>query len=187
MAARISGLSSVVTDLPITRRRTSPIPIGLIPGFLSKGMRRQEIKAARGSGSTSSSCTQIEKGTCNGLVFSTTGGMGPQATMFLKRVATLLAAKTGQDKSLVMANLRRRLRFELLKTVLIAVRGHRGRYYQKAIPVDELDLNLVHTTNDEDNGDDVDDVDDDNDEDDEDVEDVEDVEDEDVEDEDVEE
>ena len=73
-----------------------------------------------------------------------------------------------------MANLRRRLRFELLKTVLIAVRGHRGRYYQKAIPVDELDLNLVHTANDEDNGDDVDDVDDDNDED-------EDVEDEDVE------
>ena len=65
-----------------------------------------------------------------------------------------------------MANLRRRLKFELLKTVLIAVRGHRGRYYQKAIPVDELDLNLVHTTNDEDNGDDVDDVDDDNDEDD---------------------
>ena len=50
-------------------------------------------------------CTQIEKGTLNGLVFSTTGGMGPQPTMFLKRVATLLAAKTGQDKSLVMANL----------------------------------------------------------------------------------
>ena len=68
-------------------------------------------------------CTQIEKGTLNGLVFSTTGGMGPQATMFLRRVATLLAAKTGQDKSLVMANLRRRLRFELLKTVLVAVRS----------------------------------------------------------------
>ena len=105
-------------------------------------------------------CVQIEKGTCNGLVFSTTGGMGPQATMFLKRVATLLAAKTSQDKSLIMANLRRRLRFELLKTVLIAVRGHRGRYYEKAIPVDELDLNLAHTINDEDRGDDVDDEDD---------------------------
>ena len=95
-----------------------------------------------------------------GLVFSTTGGMGPQATMFLKRsrVATLLAAKTSQDKSLIMANLRRCLRFELLKTILIAVRGHRGRYYEKAIPVDELDLNLAHTTNDEDRGDDVDGV-----------------------------
>ena len=78
--------------------------------------------------------------------------------MFLKRVATLLAAKTGQETSLDMANLRRRLRFELLKTVLVDVRGHRGRYYQKAIPVDELDLNSVHTTNDEENGDDVDDV-----------------------------
>ena len=40
------------------------------------------------------------------------------------------------------------------------MRGHRGRYYQKAIPVDELDLNLVHTTNDEENGDDVNDVED---------------------------
>ena len=38
------------------------------------------------------------------------------------------------------------------------MRGHHGRYYQKAIPVNELDLNLVHTTNDEDNGDDVDDI-----------------------------
>ena len=95
-------------------------------------------------------CTQIEKGTLNDLVFSTTwGGTGPQATMFLKRVATLLATKTGQDKSLVMAYLRRRLRFELLKTVLVAVRGHRRPYYQKAIPVDELDLNLVRTTNDD--------------------------------------
>ena len=98
--------------------------------------------------------------------------------MFLKRVATLLAAKSGQDKSLVMANLRWRLRFELLKTVLVTVRGHRGRYYQKAIPVDEIDLNLAHTTNDEENGDDVDDVeyvddDDDDDEVDDDDEDVE--------------
>ena len=77
-------------------------------------------------------CVQIEKGTCNVLLFSTTGGVGPQATMFLKRVATLLAVNTSQDKSLIMANLRRRLRFQLLETVLIAVRGHRGRYYEKA-------------------------------------------------------
>ena len=87
--------------------------------------------------------------------------MGPQATKFLKRVAMLLAATTSQDKSLIVANLRRRLRFELLKVVLIAVRRHGGRYYEKAIPVDELELNLAHTTNDEDRGDDdVDDEDD---------------------------
>ena len=49
-------------------------------------------------------CVHIEKGTCNGLLFSTTGGMSPQATMFLKRVATILAAETSQDKSLIMAN-----------------------------------------------------------------------------------
>ena len=78
-------------------------------------------------------CVHIEKGTCNGLVFMTTGGMGPQATMLLKQVATLLADKTSRNKSLIMENLRRRLRFELLKTVLIAVRRHRGRYYEKLI------------------------------------------------------
>ena len=76
--------------------------------------------------------------------------MGQQATIVLKRVATLLAAKTSQNKSLIVANLRHRLRFELLKTLLIAVTGHRGRYYEKAIPVDKLDLNLAHTTDDED-------------------------------------
>jgi len=98
---------------------------------------------------------QIENATCTGLVFSTTGGMGPRASMFLKRLATLLCQKTGQQFSHVMANLRRRLRFELLKCVLIAVRGHRGRYYQRALPVDELDVNLID--NDDDEEDDVDD------------------------------
>ena len=33
-------------------------------------------------------------------------------------------------------------------------------WWRVTIPVDELDLNLVHTTNDEDNGDDVDNVED---------------------------
>ena len=49
-------------------------------------------------------CVKIQKITCKGLVFSTNGGMGPQATMFLKQVATILAAETSQDKSLIMAN-----------------------------------------------------------------------------------
>ena len=54
------------------------------------------------------------------------------------------------------------------------MREHRGRYYEKAIPVDELDLILAHTTNDEDWGDDIDDEDDEDDEFDDDVENVED-------------
>ena len=39
------------------------------------------------------------------------------------------------------------------KVIRIAVRGHRGRYYQRALPVDELDVNLI----DDDEEDDVDD------------------------------
>ena len=45
---------------------------------------------------------------------------------------------------------RRRLRFELLKATLIAVRGHRGRYYQKALPIEEQDLNLVEEASNDD-------------------------------------
>ena len=49
-----------------------------------------------------------------------------------------------------MAFIRRRLRFELLKATLIAVRGHRGRYYQKALPIEEQDLNLVEEASNDD-------------------------------------
>jgi len=42
-----------------------------------------------------------------------------------------------------MASIRRRLRFELLMATLIAIREHRGRYYQKALPLEEQDINLV--------------------------------------------
>ena len=52
-----------------------------------------------------------------------------------------------QSLSNTMASIRRRLRFELLKATLIAVRGHRGRYYQKALPIEEQDLNLVEEAN----------------------------------------
>ena len=49
----------------------------------------------------------------------------------------------GQSLSITIASIRRRLRFELLKATLIAVQGRRGRYYQKALPIEEQDLNLV--------------------------------------------
>ena len=52
-------------------------------------------------------CTQIEKGTLNGQGHCILDHRryGSPATMFLKQIATLLAAKTGRDKSLVMANI----------------------------------------------------------------------------------
>ena len=55
------------------------------------------------------------------------------------------------------------MRFELLKTVLVAVREHRALTLLSESNVDELDLNLAHTTNAMKtmlNGDEVDGVDD---------------------------
>ena len=85
---------------------------------------------------------EVEKGTFSPLVFSTTGGMGKEAAIFMKRLATLLAPKTNQTYSHTMAYIRRRIRFDLLRTTLIALRGHRGKFYQAPLAVEELDINL---------------------------------------------
>ena len=47
------------------------------------------------------------------LVFTTTGGMAPEAKRFIRRLACLIAAKTKQDYSQVMCNIRTRLSMDL--------------------------------------------------------------------------
>ena len=88
----------------------------------------------------------VEKATFTPLVFSTTGGMGIEATAFYKRIAERVANKTLQKYSDVVSFIRRRLRFDLLKTCLISLRGFRGKKApcMIATPVDELDLNLMN-------------------------------------------
>ena len=93
---------------------------------------------------------QIEKGTFAPLCFSTTGGMGPQAMVFVKKLAKHMTRTNGQTLSNTMAYIRRTLRFELLKATLIAVRGHRGKYYEKALPIEEPDINLVEEASNDD-------------------------------------
>ena len=85
---------------------------------------------------------QVEKASLTPLVFSTTGGMGGEAERFLKHLANKISKKTGQQYCDVVAFIRRRLRFDLLKTCLISLRGHRGKGNMKAEDMDLLDLNL---------------------------------------------
>ena len=83
---------------------------------------------------------EVEKATFTPLVFSTHGGMGEEAESFFKRMATLIANKRGNLYSEVIAFLRRRLRFCILRSCLAAMRGHRG----KPCLVDpDVDLNLI--------------------------------------------
>ena len=42
---------------------------------------------------------QVEKGSFSPLIFSTTGGMGPEATRYHKRVAELIYSKRGEKYS----------------------------------------------------------------------------------------
>ena len=70
---------------------------------------------------------QVEKGSFVPLVYTTTGGMGPQCIKTHKRIAQLYAEKKNERYADVMNHIRTRLRFALLKSVLIAIRGARGK------------------------------------------------------------
>ena len=86
---------------------------------------------------------EVEKATFTPLVFSTSGGMGVEAAAFFKQVAEKIERKTDQKYCDVIAFIRRRLRFDLLKTCLISLRGYRGKMERKyPEPISELDLNL---------------------------------------------
>ncbi len=85
---------------------------------------------------------QVEKGSFTPLVFSTAGGMAPEATRFFKHLAQKISIRKNQKYSDVIAFIRRRLRFDLLKTCIISLRGFKGKQTVKAQDVEELDLNL---------------------------------------------
>ena len=84
----------------------------------------------------------VEKASFTPLVFSTTGGMGGEADRFFKHLAEKISRKNGQRYSDVIAFIRRRLRFDLLKTCIISLRGYRGKGNAKPETLDSLDLNL---------------------------------------------
>ena len=70
--------------------------------------------------------------------------MGPEAARFLKRVAEKLASKTRERYSDVINNIRTRISFEILRSVLVAVRGVRGKIRQmKVDPISTLAFNLI--------------------------------------------
>ena len=87
---------------------------------------------------------EVEKGTFTPLVFSTSGGMGVEAHRLVKRLAQRMEVATGQRYSDAVSFIRKRLRFELLKTTVIAMRGDRGSRARtlNEIPMGDLDLNL---------------------------------------------
>ena len=69
---------------------------------------------------------EVEHATFTPLVLSATGGLARQATVFYKRLASLLSSKFNQPYSQTMNWLRCRLSFALLRAAIQCIRGARS-------------------------------------------------------------
>ena len=87
---------------------------------------------------------QIEKASFTPLVYSTHGGMANEAKRFHKKVALMIADKTRESYSDVINCMRTKLTFSMLRSVLISVRGSRGRTRKAPeTPISCLSYNLI--------------------------------------------
>ena len=85
-----------------------------------------------------------EKGTFCPLVYSTFGGTAPQCTSHHKRVAQLMAHKRKEKYEDIINFIRIKIRFALLKSVLMALRGVRGvQKSSKGIPISTVEFGLI--------------------------------------------
>ncbi len=86
-----------------------------------------------------------EKGSFSPMVFLTTGGTGPECTRILKKVADKISRKRGEYYGHVMGFIRTKLRFSLLRSVLIAIRGERGKSTYTEPYLGYLEYNLIRS------------------------------------------
>ena len=89
------------------------------------------------------SIMQVEKGSFTPLIFSTTGGMGPECDKYHKRVAELIARRRNEDYPDVINYMRTRLNFCLLRCIIIAVRGERRKRRRAGTDMEDISFNLV--------------------------------------------
>ncbi len=68
----------------------------------------------------------VEQGSFTPLIFSSTGGMGREASMFLKRLATMISEKRSELYSHTVGLLRCRIAFALIRASNVCLRGSRG-------------------------------------------------------------
>ena len=84
---------------------------------------------------------EVEHGSFSPLIFSTSGGMGPIATVVYKRIATLIAEKRDQPYSRTLFWIRCKLSFSLLRSAIMCIRGSRSSYHHPAGMIGEaIDL-----------------------------------------------
>ena len=84
---------------------------------------------------------EVETATLTAAVMSPSGGMGKEMDMLVMQIAMKLSVKRGERYSDTVGFVRRRIRFDLLRTCVISLRG----YKKTAAPenIRDLDLNLI--------------------------------------------
>ena len=84
---------------------------------------------------------EIEHGTFTPLIYSITGGMGPECSIFHKHLANRIAEKTGNKYEKILTLIRTKLSFLIMKSALLCVRGSRavGSKNQKTFD-DDFDI-----------------------------------------------
>ena len=80
---------------------------------------------------------EVEHGSFSPLIFSTSGGMGPIATVVYKRIATFIAEKRDQPYSRALFWIRCKLSFSLLHSAIMCIRGSRSSYHHPAAMIGE--------------------------------------------------
>ena len=82
----------------------------------------------------------VERGVFTPLVFSTTGGIGREGTMFYKRLEDMLSHKQEKPYPIVMGWLRCCLSFAILRSAIMFIRGTRSSF---GFAVNEGNLTLA--------------------------------------------
>ena len=87
---------------------------------------------------------EIEHGNFTPLIFGTNGGMGEECKKFVTALASKLSEKQNEEYSVVMSWLRIRISFEILRSVILCVRGSRVPFRAKNQQLgDDLRLNNI--------------------------------------------
>ena len=84
---------------------------------------------------------QVEHGSFTPAIFSCSGGASHEAERLIKQVAAKLAKKKGEQYSDVVNYVRKRIRFDILKTCLLSFRGNK-QASKKVLPVHDIDFSL---------------------------------------------
>ena len=86
---------------------------------------------------------QSEKGSFTPLIFTTSGGMGPLCSVFVKRLSRRIADDKKEAIGQVTNHIRTKLRFALLKCTVIALQGIRGPSSNHYTTINDISFNLI--------------------------------------------